>query len=259
MSTPGRSRPGLLVQLSDSHIGARWADVDPASRLAAVVDEVRQLPDRPDAVLMTGDLAENATDAEYELASELFSRLGLPIYVLPGNHDSRGALRRYFELSGPPDAPVQYSVDLGSLRLVVIDSTRPGEDRGELDGDRLAWLDAELKLAPDRLTLLAMHHPPLCTGSPAWDEIGLPAADQHALGEVLRRHSQVRRVVAGHVHQMITADLAGRSVLAIPSTYMQAKLDLRSPEIEFVGEAPAFAVHAVVDGAVISRVRSLSC
>lgn len=247
----------MLVQLSDSHIGASWADVDPAARLAAVLDEVRRLPDRPDAVLMTGDLAENAADAEYELARELFSHLGLPVYALPGNHDNRGVLRRYFELAGPTEAPVQYAVDLGPLRLVVLDTTRPGEDRGELDAGRLAWLEAELTHVPNRITLLAMHHPPLATGSKAWDKIGLPSADRDALGQVLRRHPQVRRIVAGHVHQMIAGDLAGCGVLAIPSTYVQARLDLTAPRIEFVAEPPGFAIHAVVDGELTSRVRSL--
>jgi 3',5'-cyclic-AMP phosphodiesterase len=248
----------LVVQLSDSHLGASWADVDPAARLAAVLDEVRRLPDRPDAILMTGDLAEHAADAEYGLAQELFSRLALPVYVLPGNHDDRGALRRYFGVSGSPDAPVQYAVDLPPLRLVVLDTTRPGEDRGQLDAGRLAWLEAELTRVPDRITLLAMHHFPLSTGSVAWDEIGLPSADREALAEVLRRHPQVRRIVAGHVHQMIAGDLAGCGVLAIPSTYVQARLDLSAPTIAFDAEPPAFAVHAVVDGELTSRVRSLS-
>jgi 3',5'-cyclic AMP phosphodiesterase CpdA len=59
------------------------------------------------------------------------------------------------------------SVDLGPLRLVVLDSTIPDEDPGALDGERLAWLEAELAAAPEQLTLIAMHHPPLITVSRA--------------------------------------------------------------------------------------------
>lgn len=81
----------------------------------------------------------------------------------------------------------------------MLDSTRIGEDRGELDRDRLMWLDAELGAAPDRPTLLALHHPPLSTGSPAWDDICLPAADRNGLGEVVSRHPQVRRIVGGSI------------------------------------------------------------
>jgi len=252
------ARPFLLVQLSDPHIGATWADGDPAAGLRAAVESVRRLPDAPDAVLMSGDLADNAADAEYELVHELLGQLGAPAYVLPGNHDDRDALRRNFELPGAEGTPVQYAVELGPLRLVVLDSTRPGEDRGELDADRLSWLDAELKGAPDRVTLIALHHPPVSTGIAAWDELGLPTTDRRALGAVLDRHPQVRRVVAGHMHRTMTAELAGRAVLVVPSTYIQTRLNFNPQEIETVAEPPGFAVHALLDGELASHVQPVT-
>jgi 3',5'-cyclic-AMP phosphodiesterase len=252
------TRPFLLVQLSDPHIGATWGGGDTVVRLGAAVESVRRLPDAPDAVLMSGDLAENAADGEYELVRELLAQLGAPVYVLPGNHDDRDRIRRHFDLPGATGAPVQYAADLGPLRLVVLDSTRPGEDRGELDANRLSWLDAELAGAPDRVTLIALHHPPVSTGIAAWDELGLPAADRRALGDVLRRHPQVRRVVAGHVHRAMTAELAGRAVLAVPSTYVQTRLSFSSDEIETVAEPPGFAVHALLDGELASHIQPVT-
>jgi 3',5'-cyclic-AMP phosphodiesterase len=249
-------KPLVLVQLSDPHIGATWAGGDPIAGLAATVEAVRRLPDHPDAVLISGDLADNAADGEYELVRELVARLDAPMCVLPGNHDDRDTLRRCFELPGLAGTPVQYTVDVGPLRLVMLDSTRPGEVRGELDRERLAWLDAELATAPDRPTLLAMHHPPLMTGSTAWDEIGLAATDRVALGEVVSRHPQVRQIVAGHVHRTIAGGLGGRAVLTIPSTYVQARLDLTSDEIRFADDQPpGFALHALVDGDLTSHVQ----
>jgi 3',5'-cyclic-AMP phosphodiesterase len=145
--------------------------------LSAAVESVRRLPDAPDAVLISGDLADNAADAEYGIVRELLAQLSAPVYVLPGNHDDRDTLRRQFELPGADGTPVQYAVDLGPLRLVLLDSTRPGEDRGELDAERLGWLDAELAAAPDRVTLIAPHHPPVSTGIAVRDEIGLATDD----------------------------------------------------------------------------------
>jgi 3',5'-cyclic-AMP phosphodiesterase len=249
------TRPFLLLQLSDPHVGATWGDGDPVAGLTSAVESVRRLPDRPDAVLVSGDLADHAADGEYEFVREQLARLDAPVHVLPGNHDDRDTLRRHFDLPGAGGTPVQYAVDLGPLRLVVLDSTRPGEDRGELDRQRLTWLDAELAAAPDRITLIAMHHPPLSTGIEAWDEIGLPVADRVALGEVLERHPQVQRLVAGHVHRAIAAELAGRAVLAVPSTYVQARLNFCSGEIELVAEPPGFAVHALLDGELASHVQ----
>src|ERR687888_1749071 len=147
------SGPFLLAQLSDPHIGAEWADGDPVARFAAAVESVRTAAPQPDAVLVSGDLADNATDAEYEQVRELLAPLRAPLYVLPGNHDDRRALHRHFGVPGADGEPVQYSVALGPLRLVVLDTTRPGEIAGALDADRLDWLDAELAAAPEPLAL----------------------------------------------------------------------------------------------------------
>ena len=254
----GMTRPFLLVQLSDPHIGATWAGGDPVARLRAAVESVRRLPDVPDAVLISGDLADNAADGEYELVRELLAQLGASVHVLPGNHDDRDTLRRHFDLAGATGTPVQYGVDLGPLRLVVLDSTRPGEDRGELDAGRLRWLDDQLAGAADRPTLLALHHPPVSTGIAAWDEVGLSAADRTALADVLHRHPQVRRITAGHVHRTMTGELAGRAVLAVPSTYVQTRLSFNSGHIETAAEPPGFAVHALLDGEVASHVQPVT-
>jgi 3',5'-cyclic-AMP phosphodiesterase len=212
----------------------------------------------PDAVLLSGDLAENAADAEYEQVLELLRPLEAPIFVLAGNHDDRAALRRHFAVPGTGDEPVQYSADLGPLRLVVIDTTKPGENPGALDEQRLEWLDSELAAAPDVPTLLAMHHPPLDTGIPALDEIGLPAEDRRAFELVVERHPQVRRIVAGHIHRPVTAELAGRAVLAVPSTYMQARLDLLMTELQTVPDTAGFALHVLRDGELISHLQTVS-
>ncbi len=243
-------RPFLLVQLSDPHIGAAWGGPDSVERLAAAVESVGRLPDRPDAVLVTGDIADNAAAEEYATARDLLERIGAPVYVLPGNHDDGAALRAAFDLPGEASAPVQHAVDLGPLRLVVADSTLPGEDRGELDAARLQWLDETLA-ASDRPTVVALHHPPIVLGIPVWDEIGLTGRDE--LARVVERHPQVLAVVAGHVHRAIAVPFAGSVALSVPSTYMQGRLDFEADMVALVDEPPAFAVHALVDGKLVSH------
>jgi 3',5'-cyclic AMP phosphodiesterase CpdA len=247
----------LLAHLSDPHIGAEWFDDQSVPRLSAAVASVRAIRRRPDAVLVSGDIADHATDQEYEQVRELLAPLEAPVYVLPGNHDDRRALHRHFGVPGADGSSVRYSVDLGPLRLLVLDTTLPGEAAGALEGDQLDWLDAELAAAPEQLTLIAMHHPPLLIGVPAWDEIGLAAADRRALGAVIERHRQVRRIACGHFHSTITGELAGRGVLVVPSTYVQTRLDFDVRELELTSELPGFAVHAVVDGELISHVKAV--
>ena len=247
------SQPFLLAQLSDPHIGATWAGEGSVDGLAAAVESVRAIRPRPDAVVVTGDLADRASDEEYEQLRELLAPLEAPFYVLPGNHDDRRALSRHFGVPGADSEPVQYSVDLGQLRLVVLDTTIPGDDAGALGPERLDWLDDELAAAPEQLTLVAMHHPPLLTGVPVWDGMGLATDDRHALGAVLERHPQVRRLVGGHFHRAMTAELAGRTVLTAPSTYTQFRLSFAPDGIELAADSAGFVLHAVVDGELVSH------
>jgi 3',5'-cyclic-AMP phosphodiesterase len=248
--------PFLLVQLSDPHIGARWVpEPDPATALRAAVASALRVARKPDAVLVSGDLTEHGGEEEYATVRELLAPLGAPVHALPGNHDDRAALRRAFELPGSGADPVQYSVDLGPLRLVVLDTTIPGADPGELDDDRLRWLDAELSAAPEQATVIAMHHPPIATGVPVWDEIGLGAESRYALAEVVAPHIQVKKIVAGHVHREILGELVGCPVLTAPSTYLQAKLDFGVDRIELGDDPPGFVVHALVDGDLVSHVQ----
>jgi Icc protein len=217
----------MLAQLSDPHVH----DDGSAAALAAAVRSVLALTPLPDAVLVSGDLAEHGTAAEYERVGELLAPLPMPVLALPGNHDDAEAVRAHF--GGATTAGV------GGLRLIACDTTLPGRDDGRLD---LAWLTDRLAES-DAPTIVAMHHPPVPIGIPALDRIGLPEADRAALAGLLERSPHVRRVIAGHVHRTVFAVLGGCGVVTCPSTYRQAKLELGGDRLELVDQPPAFAVH----------------
>ncbi len=250
--------PFLLLQLSDLHIGAPAGARDPRQCLREAVDAAAALADRPDAVLVSGDLTDDGSPRSYEFVRGELERLGLPYFVLPGNHDERAALRSGFGLPGEGADPIQYSVDLGPLRLVALDTVRPGADRGQLDAERLGWLEAELGAAPEQPVVLAMHHPPLVTAIPPFDEICLDAAERAALAAVLDDHPQVRRIVAGHVHRPIAAELAGRAVVTAPSTHRQSRLDFSSPDLALNDDPPGFAIHVLADGQLASHIQPIA-
>lgn len=243
----------VVVQLSDPHLGADWGHGDPAADLGAAVRTVVALDLRPDAVLVSGDLANTAADAEYAEVRRRLDPLGVPVVVLPGNHDDRAALRRHFDLPGEGEQPAHHARAFGGLRLVLLDTTRPGEAGGAVDRECLAWLHGELAAEPRLPTLVAMHHHPFLTGVPAWDALGMPAGEIEALAEVIGRHPQVRRLVCGHLHRTIAADLAGRPVLAVPSTHAQARFDLDARELALSAEPAGFAVHTLAGGRLSSH------
>jgi 3',5'-cyclic AMP phosphodiesterase CpdA len=247
-------RPFLLAQLSDLHLGEPpIAGVDPEDSLETVIDAIEGLPNRPDAILVSGDLAEHGAVEEYRLARQLIGRLGVPIHVLPGNHDDRATMREAFGLAGDRRAPLDYVADLGPLRLLVVDSTIPGEDRGGFEPAQLQRLDAELT-ATDRPTILAMHHPPLPTGIPDWDGVNVPLAEREALGAVIGPHPHLRAIVAGHLHRITASTLAGRPVIAAPSTFAQARPDFSTETVDLAAQPPGFVLHALLGEELSSQV-----
>lgn len=248
------ARPFVLVQLSDPHLGATWGPADPIVGLVAAIDAILALETPADALLVSGDLADGGLDAEYEQLFELVGRIGVPVHVLPGNHDDREALRRRLRLTDDGGRPLNQAIELGPLRLLSLDTTVPGEAGGELDDEQLAWLDRELAGVPDTPAVIAMHHPPFATGMPAFDRIGLAAHARHAIDEVIARHPQVRALVAGHVHRTCIALVGGRPALCAPSTYVEARLSLLSPQLEFIAGRPGFVVHAILDGELVSHI-----
>jgi 3',5'-cyclic AMP phosphodiesterase CpdA len=253
------SRPLLLAQISDPHLGEPARDgVEPEGCLREVVAALGRLPNRPDAILVSGDLAEHGSAAEYRLAAETIGALEVPVHVLPGNHDDRATMRAAFAIPGDGDAPIDYTVDLGALRLVVVDSMIPGEDRGGLEAGQLERLDAELAAAPERPAIVAMHHPPLVTAMADWDGVNLPAPERRALAQIIARHPHVRAIVGGHLHRITASTLAGRPVLAAPSTYLQARPDFVAETVELYAGAPGFALHALRDGELSTQVEILA-
>jgi 3',5'-cyclic-AMP phosphodiesterase len=249
-------QPFLLVQLSDAHV--RDDDAQPERMFADAVRDVAALAPAPGAVLVSGDLTEHGLRHEYERVRELLSALAMPVHVLGGNHDDREILRASFPLPGGDGGgeDYRYTAHCGPLRLVAVDTTDPGRIEGRLGAERLAWLDARLSEERETPTVVAMHHPPLLLGIPAWDAIGLPDADRAALAEILAGHPQVRRVVAGHVHRTALGSVGGCPVFTCPSTWIQGELDFAHPdELSVVAEPPGFAVHVAVAGELTTHVQ----
>jgi Icc protein len=241
----------ILAQISDLHVknpGAlAYRRVDTAAALARCIARLNALNPRPDAVLMTGDLVDQGTPEQYRHLKSLLAGLEIPYYLLVGNHDERAALRAAFperpELSSGGEF-VQYTVDIGPLRVIALDSLQPGQSPGHLCDARLAWLAAQLDAASGRPVVVALHHPPFMCGIGHMDDLRLdPAAASH-MAALIARYPNVERVICGHVHRPMFVRFGGTIASAVPSPAHQVALDLREDAPSaFMMEPPAFALH----------------
>ncbi|MFX1736749.1 phosphodiesterase [Paraburkholderia sp. A1RI_3L] len=241
----------LLAQISDLHIkrpGAlAYRRVDTAASLARCIARLNALVPRPDAVLVTGDLVDLGTAEEYRHLRSLFDTLELPWYLLVGNHDDRAALREVFadrpELATGGEF-VQYTVDVGPLRVIALDSMLPGQSPGTLCDARLAWLERELAAATSKPVVVALHHPPFACGVSHMDRLRLAPDASARLAALLARYPNVERVLCGHVHRPMFVRFGGTIACAVPSPAHQVALDLRDDAPSaFVLEPPAYALH----------------
>lgn len=206
-----------LVQITDPHLVPEGAllrgRVDAGAGFARTLAVVEESGVRPDALVFTGDLVDAGDAPSYRrfraMVDPVAERLGAEVVVVAGNHDRRAALREHV-LDGAPggDEPLYRVHRLGDLRIVVLDSTVPGQPHGELAPAQLERLAAELVDPAPHGTVLALHHPPLPNALPLTAAIALRDADRAALGAVLAG-TDVRLVLAGHTHVVSAGAIAG--------------------------------------------------
>ena len=249
----------LLLQLSDLHIREpgklAYGRIETAPYLKRAIDSILRLPQQPDAVVITGDLTDFGRAAEYDHLRELLTPLPMPVYLMPGNHDDRAQLRQSFYDHSylGADGFVQFSVAVGALQLIALDTVVPSESSGSLCAERLGWLHEALEKNRDRPVVIAMHHPPFRTLIGHMDAIGL-LQGAAALELLVAQYPNVERIICGHLHRSIQVRFGGSIASTAPSPAHQVCLDL-SPQAASTWslEPPGFALHALPDLAAGGR------
>jgi len=248
-----------VVQLTDCHLFA-----DPAGalrgvatwrRFEAVLRDLRLRMSDCDLLVVSGDTAHDEALATYQAVRQALGDWAPHLRIIPGNHDDRASLRRVFpESCRGSDGRVTFTVRWTDWQVIGLDSQQPGELPGLLGEEQLAWLHDQIEAAPGLSTLLFLHHPPIAVQCPWLDAIGLQdAADLEVL---LKRHSQVRLIGCGHVHQEMSASLAGGVVFTTPAVGPQFRP--RTAKLEIDPQPPAYRVIELLpDGRWSTQV--LSC
>jgi predicted MPP superfamily phosphohydrolase len=70
----------ILLQISDTHFGTEQG---------SVVEALGKLAhqQRPDVLVLSGDITQRARPAQFRAARAFADRLGAPVLAIPGNHD----------------------------------------------------------------------------------------------------------------------------------------------------------------------------
>lgn len=188
-----------LFHISDVHFG-----LEDTAALAWVAQCVAR--ERPDAVIITGDLTMRARHREFAAAAAWIRGLGVPVTVEVGNHDLPyfnlaerffDPYRRFRALQGA----VGHGIALPGLAIVPLKTTARAQMRLNWSKGRVgerslaACLTALDALAPGTRALVACHHPLVETGTRGK---ALTRGGSRALSALAKRG--VLGVLSGHVH-----------------------------------------------------------
>ena len=252
----------LIAQISDLHLG--FVPDDPAEmnarRLEAVLARIAALPVQPDALIASGDLADKGDEDAYRQLREMLSDQPFPVHYMIGNHDSRAAFLSVFSDLPTADGFVQYAAECGDLRLLVLDTLETGRHGGGFCEIRARWLTDRLDEAPDRATVIALHHPPIDSGI-GWLTTVPNEPWVQRLGNAIRGRGNIVALLGGHLHRSIATRFEGFPVVVCPPTAPAAALTLTPIDPDhpdgrplIVDVPPAYALHLWRDGELVSHV-----
>jgi Icc protein len=209
-----------------------FAPLDAEIRVKQAIETLRAcVRAGADHVVITGDLTEDGSAAQFEVLAEVLDASGLDpdrVTIVPGNHDGYG-LTGTFEraLNGPlaaykPSSEARSAVVRGDVVLQPISTMIDGQSITQAGGAlRAEDVAAIASLASDsvcrnRTFVVAQHHPPLAS---AWPGLSIfhRVDNVVAQSELLRDRARVH-VLHGHVHKPVTRTLCGREHAQVYST-----------------------------------------
>lgn len=208
----------LLLHLSDPHFGTEQPPVVAAlERLVA--------DQRPDVLLLSGDVTQRATAAQFTAARAFIDRLQVPaMVVVPGNHDIPlfDLRRRLFNPYGRWRAAfgddLEPSFDSPSVLVIGVNSTRRWRHvHGEISNHQIERVAQRLTAARPRQWKLVMLHQPVAV--PRTDE-DRNLVRGHMNAVKYWRNAGADMVLAGHNHlpwaaPLVTTGDARRVIWAV--------------------------------------------
>lgn len=221
-----------LIQLTDCHLLADPQDallgITTRASLRAVVQHIAKHHSDSDAILATGDLAQDGRQESYQALDEELSILKQPSFWIPGNHDCPENLAQYCRDHGLS----QRRIAGRHWQILMLNSQVNGKVYGRLADTELQFVKQSLAEHPHLHTLIGLHHHPVATQSQWMDDIGLVNHD--ALMTLLENSTSSKVLIFGHIHQAIDYKRSHIRALSTPSTCIQFKSCSKSFELDTV-------------------------
>lgn len=211
-----------FVHITDAHLLSHAEDtfhgLNTFKTLESVFSGIQRNYDDIDFLLLTGDISQTGDKQSYKILNTLLQQLKIPIFCVPGNHDTPGLLQQVIP-SCPNDSI--NTIQFGKFSLVLLDSHVENKHHGVISQDCLHQLEIYLRHNKGQFHIIAVHHPPVLINSKWLDELGLE--NKTELLTLIEKYSQDTLVLFGHIHQEFDQQTGSLRLLSTPSTCYQFK------------------------------------
>ncbi len=204
-----------FVHLTDTHVSIFGYPPNAEKYLKKVIKKLESLPDKPAFVVLTGDLVEFGGSGYFGAKNyreflkcvrgkknNLYFDGGRRIYTIPGNHDYRpqSSLSNYHRYISSFD---RYLIIYRNIVILCLNSGKDVIKGGKLKASGLSnsdihWIETNLKNFPDKIKIIAMHHP-----------ISSLTKNKNKLISLCKKYN-VEAIICGHTHRSKVRDIYGR-------------------------------------------------
>lgn len=216
----------LIAHISDLHIrpnGKKLYDfIDVNSINAQLIHHLNNLTERPDFIVITGDITNCGLAEEYLVAQRLLGYLNYPVYLVPGNHDNKQLFVDYLqpicpEIGNDPEN-IFYVIEHQDKRLYFIDSSLHGKPYGYITDATQKWLENALQTT-EKESFLFLHHPPIHFGNIQMDNIA--CQNGNVILRLISQFPHLTRIFCGHVHRIMFVQYQQAIIASVSGTTHQ--------------------------------------
>lgn len=201
----------MLLHLSDLHFGTQRQEC-----LDAIQRFCQQY--QPEVIVISGDLTQRARFHEFYQCKQFLQLLGIPYFVVPGNHDIplyhllNRAFRpfHYYELFF---GDLEQQLETEHYYLVGVNTVRPYfHTKAVISKQQIGQVDVQLQQAPANKLLTLVSHQPFYTAEhehhhrsdcPALAEQAIKQWGHHGLKVLLHGHFHLSAVYDFNQHYQL--------------------------------------------------------
>ena len=159
--------PFKFALITDTHIGNPNNDED----LQRTVDDINQNMPEIEFVIVSGDVTEFGSDKELTMAKNILDQLGVPTYVIPGNHDSNwseSGTNSFLTIFGTETFGIEHN---GYKFFGLPSGPNMRMSPGQIPREGITWFKEQLANTDKDTPIIFVNHYPMDNSLNNWFEV----------------------------------------------------------------------------------------